>query len=76
MKQVIFLDNGMFDDGSIECKTFCVADKDDALVCEYSYIEKHYPEHVDAIKDAIKNGKHYIGIGVAFTSEYKEIQWD
>lgn len=79
---MILLPAHMFDDGSLECKNFCVVtvDKDgyeDALVCEYYYIKKNYPLYISRIEKANTEGKHYIGCGrAAVPSEYFEIQWD
>lgn len=61
-KSSILLPNELFDDGSIECKTFCVVnDEDDTIICEYDYIKKHYAHLLIPINAAIKDGKHYIG---------------
>lgn len=75
MKECIILPNSIFDDGSLECKTFCVCTaNDNTFVCEYSSILKHYSEHIPYIQQAIVEGKNYIGYDVG--QGYCEIQWD
>lgn len=68
----ILLPNSLFDDGSIECKTFCVAtyNEDDSFVCEYSTIKSTYPEYIERILEAIRLNKSYI------QTAFGEIQWD
>jgi hypothetical protein len=68
--EAIILPNELFDDGSIECKTFCVCTSDDSIVCELSYIKLYHFEYMQAIQDAIKDGKYYI------VTSFGEIQWD
>lgn len=77
MKQCILLPNSLFDDGSLECKTWVVATNENSQIVSWKYIQKTFPEHIKAINRAIEEGKHYIGI----TQEeclpgYFEIQWD
>jgi hypothetical protein len=79
------LPNELFDDGSIECKTFCIVEpNDEALVCEYSYVLKNHADKLALIQAAIKEDKHYIGylipssdpLSFGETQAYCEIQWD
>jgi hypothetical protein len=71
---MVLLPVEMFDDGSIECKTFCFATEDDALVFEWDSIQKRFPEFVNQIREAIAAKKQYIG--VQYNGQYCEFQWD
>ena len=68
------LDYSMFDDGSLECKTFCIATHDDARIVEYSVIKEAFPENLERIRKAVDQGKHHLGCHNEFG--YFEIQWD
>ncbi len=74
MKDCVLLDNSMFDDGSVECKTFTVASEYDFFTCEWSYIQSTFSGKIQKqIIEAIAQGKRYVPI------EHKiicEIQWD
>jgi hypothetical protein len=83
--ECIILPNSLFDDGSLECKTFVVClPNQDTIVCEFSYILKYHSDKVDLIKAAIAAGKSYIGylipsskpLSFGVTESYCEIQWD
>jgi hypothetical protein len=71
IKECIFLDNSMFDDGSIECKNFIVANDEGSYNCEWNWIESTFPNLLDTIKEAIRLGKRYVT-----TPEGEEISWD
>jgi hypothetical protein len=75
--EAIILPNSMFDDGSLECRTFCIATHDDAWITSWNTIKREYPDHIERIKaqDA-SGGLHYIGIGSLGDPGYTEIQWD
>ena len=74
--ECMLLPNSLFDDGSLDCKTFTVVQvidgEEQSYHCEFDSIKIDYPQHVAAIEQAAKDGKHYISI------EYCkfEIQWD
>ena len=78
-----------FDDGSIECRTFCIVEGEyeEPIVCEYDYILKHHADKLTQILEAMKQGKSYIGylkdiagtdkaMNFGRTERYCEIQWD
>lgn len=76
------LNNDLFDDGSIECKTFIICTSENASYAEYSTLcMKRYRAILHLVKHAVMAGKRYIDV-----SEYKlvdhngnhvlEIQWD
>lgn len=91
-KEVIILN---FDDDTIECKTFVVVNDPEFTIdrrfesvhtCGYDSIKRDYKSYIPLIKEAIKQGKHYIGftkpvpkdkaLSFGETEAYMEIQWD
>lgn len=77
MKQCILLPNSLFDDDSLECKTWVVADSEGSSIVSYEHIKTTFPNLIERINQAIKEGKNYIGSGNDFTFPgYFEIQWD
>ena len=60
-----------FDDGSIECRTFCIVEGEyeEPIVCEYDYILKHHADKLTQILEAMKQGKSYIGYLTAEASQ-------
>jgi hypothetical protein len=68
----------MFDDGSIECRNFQVAnlnDEDDCYICEWDYIKNNFPAYVDVIRMAVSDLKPYINVKDIDGNEF-ELSWD
>lgn len=67
------LDNGLFDDGSLECRTFWVCTAEDSYMCEIDTIRREFSEYFKQIVEAKNDGKHHISLQ---SGDTVEIQWD
>jgi hypothetical protein len=75
MKQLILLDNSLFDDGSFECYNFWLATEDGTVQVDASLIKTF--DFLDQILDAMAKGKsHLVTTDLVYGGEQiLEIQW-
>jgi hypothetical protein len=60
--KTFILDESISDERSLECRNFAVVGlKEDVFICKFSYIQKHFPEVVRKIREALAEGRRHIG---------------
>lgn len=76
--QVLLLDNAIFDNGGVECKTFAVCTANDSAIYEWHTIKAMFPQ--DMILQAIGRGAMHLDVRhLGITCECEpvlELQWD
>lgn len=78
-KECTVLDNSLFDDGSIECKNFQVATKDEGYIREWFQLQDIFSGKIQRlILESIGQGKRYVELD-NYPTELGlivEISWD
>jgi hypothetical protein len=70
------LDNSMFDDGSLDCKTFGLSNSETTYYAEWATVQHELPTLVEAIKAAVARDENYITVPNDIETEWLEVTWD
>lgn len=69
------LDGSMFDDGSLDCKTFGLANSETTYYVSWETIKDMFPHLVEVIQLRVKQDQYHLSLTKDDHDEYLEIQW-
>ena len=69
------LDNSLFDDGSLDCKSWVIATQDDCYYTSWKAIKRNYPEFVPLIEARVRMDEYYLSCEGIYDGVI-EVQWD
>ncbi len=75
VKMINVLDSTMFDDGSMDCRTFGLANSETTYYVSWETIKAMFPHLIETIQNRVSQDQYHLVLSKEDHDEYLEIQW-